>query len=62
MLQQGIQHLALNAYQVAKPKGMQEALASDLSKEWRQAADAEYKSLMDNETFDLVELLNGKTH
>ena len=62
MLQQGIQHLALNAYQVAKNKGMQEALASDLSKEWRQAADAEYKSLMDNKTLDLVELLNGKTH
>ena len=41
---------------------MQKELASDLSKEWRQAADAEYKSLMDNETLDLVELLYGKTN
>ena len=55
-----VQHLALNAYQVAKLQGMQEALASDLSKEWRQAADAEYKSLIENETWDLVELPNGK--
>ena len=54
------QHLALKAYQLAEPQSMEEALASGLSKEWKQAADAEYKSLMDNQTWDLVELPKGR--
>ena len=39
---------------------MEEALTSDLSSEWKQAADSEYKSLIDNQTWDLVELPNGR--
>ena len=54
------QHLALKAYQLAEPQSMEEALASGLSKEWKQAADAEYKSFMDNQTWDLVELPKGR--
>ena len=33
---------------------MQEALQSDRQQEWIQAADAEYKSLMENKTWELV--------
>eukprot|EP00731_Ephydatia_muelleri_P036346 Em0239g7a len=33
-----------------------EALESDLSEQWREAADSEYQSLMQNETWERVEL------
>ena len=39
---------------------MDEALRSDYSTEWKQAADAEYDSLMEN-TWDLVEPPSGRT-
>ena len=39
---------------------MQEALESDHSKEWKTAADAEFGSLMENETWELVELPEGR--
>ena len=52
--------MALKAYQIAEPQSMEEALTSDLSSEWKQAADSEYKSLMDNQTWDLVKLPNGR--
>ena len=55
-----VQHAALNAYQIPEPQSMEEALASDLSSEWKQATDSEYKSLMDNHTWDLVELPSGR--
>ena len=55
-----VQHVALKAYQITEPQSMEEALTSDLSSEWKQAADSEYKSLMDNQTWDLVELPNGR--
>ena len=55
-----VQHVALKAYQIAEPQSMEEALTSDLSSEWKQAADSEYKSLMDNQTWDLVELPDGR--
>ena len=38
----------------------EDALAGDFSKEWKQAADSEFKSLMDNQTWDLVELASGR--
>ena len=55
-----VQHVALNAYQIPEPQSMEEALASDLLSEWKQAAESEYKSLMDNQTWDLVELPSGR--
>ena len=41
------------------PISIEEALESKLSHHWKEAADSEYKSLMDNETWDLVELPSG---
>ena len=35
---------------------MEEALQSEYSKEWKTAADMEYQSFIDNETWNLVEL------
>ena len=43
-----------------EPQSIEEALASDLSSKWKQATDSEYKSLMDNQTRDLVELPSGR--
>ena len=42
--------------QIAEPNTIEEALASEHAKEWREAADSEYKSLMEDETWELVEL------
>ena len=39
---------------------MDEALTSDLSNEWKEAADSEYNSLLQNKTWDLVELPSGR--
>ena len=39
---------------------MEEALAGDCSKKWKQAANVEYASLLQNETWDLVELPSGR--
>ena len=39
-----------------EPKTIGEALASEHSKGWKAAADSKYKSLMENETWELVEL------
>ncbi len=36
---------------------LEEAVASEHSKEWKAVADAEYQSLMENNTWELVELL-----
>ena len=55
------EHVASAAYQIAEPQTMDEALGSDYSTEWKQAADAEYDSLMENQTWDLVELPSGRT-
>ena len=45
-----------NVSQIAEPNTIEEALASEYSKEWKEAADSEYKSLMENDTWELVEL------
>uniref|UniRef100_A0A1X7U146 Reverse transcriptase Ty1/copia-type domain-containing protein n=1 Tax=Amphimedon queenslandica TaxID=400682 RepID=A0A1X7U146_AMPQE len=43
----------------ADPVSIEEALESKLSQHWKEAADSEYQSLMDNETWELVELPSG---
>ena len=43
-----------------EPTTMQEALQSDRQQEWIQAADAEYNSLMENKTWELVKLPKGR--
>ena len=46
-----IQHVAYNMCQIVEPRTMEEALASHPAKEWKAAADSEYESLMENETW-----------
>ena len=53
-------HVAYNVRQIAEPQTMKEALTGDLSGKWKQAADAEYDSLLQNKTWDLVELPSGR--
>jgi len=56
-----VHHFAFSVCQIVEPKTMEEALASDQAQEWKAAADLEYTSLMENETWDLVELPPGRT-
>ena len=51
-------HYACTAYQ--EPMSMKEAMSSDQAKQWEEAADAEYKSLMENDTWELVKLPPGR--
>ena len=51
-----VDHLVCNASQIAEPNTIEEALASVYSKEWKEAADSEYKLLMENDTWELVGL------
>ena len=55
-----VHHVAYNVCQITEPRTMEEALTSEYSKEWKAAADSEYKSLIENETWDLVELPDGE--
>ncbi len=41
---------------VAVQGTLKEAMMSPNAKEWQEAADLEYESLLENETLDLVEL------
>ena len=50
-----ISHIACHAGQIEEPKTIEEALSSGNAKEWKTAADAEFESLMENETWELVE-------
>ena len=45
---------------VAEPVTLKEARMSPNAKEWQEAADLEYESLLENETWDLVELPKGR--
>ena len=47
----------LGAGQMEEPKSIEEALKS---KEWKGAADSEYQSLMENETWKLVKVPSGR--
>ena len=40
---------------------MKEAMEGEQARQWKQATDSEYKSLIENDTWDLVELPNGRT-
>ena len=45
---------------VDEPSNITEALSSEHSVEWKEAMDAEYNSLMQNETWELVPPPVGK--
>ena len=49
-----------NVCQIDEPRTLEEALASEHGEQWKAAADSEFKSLMDNETWDLVDLPDGR--
>ena len=55
-----IQHNAYSACQIVEPQRIEEALEGDCSVEWKQATNAEYASLMSNDTWELVELPSGR--
>ncbi|KAH9319303.1 hypothetical protein KI387_021072, partial [Taxus chinensis] len=42
------------------PESFDEVMQVDASKKWEQAMDEEHKSLMENQTWDLVKLPEGK--
>ena len=46
----------LDQDQIGEPSNIEQALTSNLAEEWKRAADVEYQSLVDNETWELVEL------
>ena len=48
-----VDHLAYNVCQIVEPKTIEEALDSEQATEWRAAAVSEYKSLMENDTWDI---------
>ena len=51
-----IEHLACTAGQVLEPHTIEEALSGDDADKWQTATDSEYRSLLENETWDLVKL------
>jgi hypothetical protein len=54
-------HVAYNVCDIEEPSSMSEAKGNQHSKEWMAAADSEYNSLMENETWRLVQLPLGRT-
>ena len=56
-----VEHCAYNIREIPEPATIDEALESTHAKEWKLATDSEYSSLMENDTWDLVELPEGRT-
>ena len=59
-VEDSVPHFAYRACQIVEPQTMEEALSSDHAKEWKEAADSEYESLIENETWEHVELPSGR--
>ena len=55
-VEESVNHVAYKACEIIEPKTLEEALASDHAEEWKTAIDSEYESLIENETWELVEL------
>ena len=56
-----VEHCAYSVHEIPEPETFDEALSSPHAKEWKLATDSEYQSLIDNDTWDLVELPEGRT-
>ena len=54
------QHVAYQATGIEEPANIKEALSSNRSREWKVAADCEYKSLIENKTWELVKPSEGR--
>ena len=52
--------IAYQAVKIEEPNTIDDALNSDHSQEWKKAADIEYSSLMENQTWSLVKLPKGR--
>ena len=50
----------LEAVECPDPRTLQEALSSNQAAQWKEVADAEYQSLLDSHTWDLVKLPSGR--
>ena len=55
-----VNHVACLASDVLEPRSMSEAITSPQSEQWRNAANEEYKALMDNNTWSLPPLPDGR--
>ena len=53
-------HIAYQAIKIVQPNTIYDAFNSDHSQEWKKAADLEYCSLMENQTWSLVKLPKGR--
>ena len=53
-------HIAYQAAEIEEPTTIKEALTSDRSAEWKETADSEYRSLLENDTWELVDLPPGR--
>ena len=51
---------AYHTGEVSEPATMQEAMNSERRQEWKEAADAEYKSLIENKTWKLMKIPKGR--
>ena len=51
-----VSHVACHARDIIEPQNFAEAMRSPESEQWLEAAQAEYKSLIDNDTWELVTL------
>ena len=52
-------HVTYQAVKIEEPTTIEDALSGSHSEEWKIAADSEYTSLMENETWELVKLPEG---
>jgi len=51
--------VAYQAVKIEKPTTIHDALNGDYSHKWKVAADQEYSSLIENDTWQLVKLPQG---
>ena len=49
-------YASLHVAEIDEPETLKDALESEYAAQWKAAADAEYQSLLENETWELVEL------
>ena len=55
-----VNHVAKLSQKIEEPTTIKDALSGSHSKEWKLAADQEYSSLMENDTWELVKLPKGR--
>ena len=47
-------------HEISEPRTFDEALTNPQAKSWKKAADSKHHSIIDNNTWDLVELPEGR--